>query len=71
MTEMGGTMISEIASKYLKINWLGLGEFERFYISKVETGVRSIHLITIVQLSLLLQITPSKLVEKVKPILKH
>jgi ribosome-binding protein aMBF1 (putative translation factor) len=61
-----GQVVKEIRlSKNLSQEKLAeLGEFERSYISKVETGARSIQFITVVRLANALEIKPSELVKK-------
>jgi len=43
-----------------------LGNFERSYISKVETGARTVQFVTVVRLALALEIKPSTLVKKIE-----
>lgn len=59
-----GQVIKEIRlSKNLSQEKLAeLGEFERSYISKVETGARAIQFRTVIRLALALEMKPSELV---------
>jgi len=61
-----GQVIKELRlSKNLSQEKLAeLGGFERSYISKVETGARSVQFITVVRLALALDMKPSILVQK-------
>lgn len=63
-----GTVIKDLRlSKNLSQEKLAeLGEFERSYISKVETGARQIQFVTLVRLALALDVKPSDIVKKVE-----
>ncbi|WP_409028820.1 helix-turn-helix domain-containing protein [Gracilimonas sediminicola] len=63
-----GTVIKDLRlSKNLSQEKLAeLGEFERSYISKVETGARQIQFVTLIRLALALDVKPSDIVKKVE-----
>ncbi len=67
-----GRVIKEIRlSKNLSQEKLAeIGEFERSYISKVETGARKIQFVTLVRLAQALEVKPSDIVVKIEQLIE-